>query len=275
MCAVYHLLSAEQLNQWEQYEYEYYADELTFQGVTKRRRKILTEAGLLFDSEKEKARLEVERRQREEEEARERERRQKELQGNPLFKSTLSVCQEEREQLRKDLEELTGKIRGVIKDFPAVAYRLGFLQNFTDSRGKYGDTPAPVEEERVAVDDHGAVEVAAVVVDGREREGEREEGEEEEEGEQREWSRGGFLDHNEVDEAQLDNILKEINEEVEERDALELRRELSELPPPKKNKPRKQDTEGERGEERGREIETDEQLLELVEQLQLAQQQPA
>ena len=31
MCAVYHLLSAEQLNQWEQYEYEYYADELTFQ----------------------------------------------------------------------------------------------------------------------------------------------------------------------------------------------------------------------------------------------------
>ena len=65
-----------------------------FQGLTKRRRKILTEAGLLFDSEKEKARLEVERRQREEEEARERERRQKELQGNPLFKSTLSVCQE-------------------------------------------------------------------------------------------------------------------------------------------------------------------------------------
>ena len=117
---------------------------------------------------------------------------------------------QEREQLRKDLEELTGKIRGVIKDFPAVAYRLGFLQNFTDSRGKYGDTPAPVEEERVAVDDHGAVEVAAVVVDGREREGEREEGEEEEEGEQREWSRGGFLDHNEVDEAQLDNILKEV-----------------------------------------------------------------
>ena len=31
MCAVYHMLSAEQLNQWEQYEYEYYADELTFQ----------------------------------------------------------------------------------------------------------------------------------------------------------------------------------------------------------------------------------------------------
>ena len=69
-----------------------------FQGLTKRRRKILTEAGLLFDSEKEKARLEVERRQREEEEARERERRQKELQGNPLFKSTLSVCQEVSEE---------------------------------------------------------------------------------------------------------------------------------------------------------------------------------
>ena len=69
--------------------------------------------------------------------------------------------------------------------------------------------------------------------------------------------------------------ISQINEEVEERDVLELRRELSELQPPKKNKPRKQDTEGERGEERGREIETDEQLLELVEQLQLAQQQPA
>ena len=65
-----------------------------FQGLTKRRRKILTEAGLLFDSEKEKARLEVERRQREEEEARERERRQ----GNPLFKSPLSVCEEVSEE---------------------------------------------------------------------------------------------------------------------------------------------------------------------------------
>ena len=123
---------------------------------------------------------------------------------------------QERDQLRKDLDELTRKIRGVIKDFPALAYRLGFLQNFTDSRGKYGDTPAPVEEERVAVDDNGAVgvveEVAAVVVDGGEKEAERE-GEkngEREEGEQREWSRGGFLDHNEVDEAQLDNILQEV-----------------------------------------------------------------
>lgn len=61
------------------------------QGLTKRRRKILTEAGLLFDHEKEKARLEEEKRQREEEE---RERREKELADNPLFKSPLTTCEQ-------------------------------------------------------------------------------------------------------------------------------------------------------------------------------------
>ena len=48
---------------------------------------------------------------------------------------------------------------------------------------------------------------------------------------------------------------------------LELKLELSELQPPRKNKPgNQQDTEGERAEERGREIDTDEQLLEQLKQ---------
>ena len=64
------------------------------QGLTKRRRKILTEAGLLFDHKKEKARLEEEKRQREEEAERERERREKELADNPLFKSPLTACEQ-------------------------------------------------------------------------------------------------------------------------------------------------------------------------------------
>ena len=104
-----------------------------------------------------------------------------------------------------------------------MAYRLGFLQNSTSSQKKEDrETPVPLENEReeiVAVDDDlvGVEEVAAVMVDGGEREGERErerEREGEREGEkfeeQNEWSRGGFLDHNEVDENQLDNILEEV-----------------------------------------------------------------
>ena len=245
----------------------------------------------------------------------------------------MALSFQERDQLRKDLDELMGKIRGVIKDFPSVAYRLGFIQNFTASQRQNGEPQAPVkeEEEQVAVDDNGGVGdegVAAVIVDGgkkredgeRRENGERREGERGEEGdreevEQKEWSRGGFMDHDEVDEGQLDNILKEvcfqravllghfftlllitssftlctntcsmrcclcvsqINEEVEERDMMELKQELSELQQPgqggdsKLGNQQNGEQQTEDGEEGGRKIDTDEQLLELVEQLKQA-----
>ena len=196
-----------------------------------------------------------------------------------------------------------------------MAYRLGFLQNSTSSQKKEDAVPLEKEgEEIVAVDDDqvGVEEVAAVMVDGGEKEGERErEREREREGEkfeeQNEWSRGGFLDHNEVDENQLDNILEEvilypiliniynlygynyaiihfyvvcvvpqINEEVEERDRMELKLELSELQKPDGGPPGNQQAAGERGEEERKEIDSDEQLVELIEQLKHAQrQQPA
>ena len=124
--------------------------------------------------------------------------------------------------MKKELEELTGKIRAVVKDYPAVAYRLGFLQNFTLSRNKDRSTAAPLkkekeEEEGAVAIDNGREEMAAVVLDGGVREGgEREEGRGvaggEREGE-REWSRGGYMDHNEADgvgDDELDFILKEV-----------------------------------------------------------------
>ena len=55
---------------------------------------MLTEAGLLFDHEKERVRLAEEKRQREEEEKRQREQREKETAANPLFRTQLTLCEE-------------------------------------------------------------------------------------------------------------------------------------------------------------------------------------
>lgn len=67
---------------------------MPLQGLTKRRQKILTQAGLLFDHEKEKVRLAEEKRKREEEERRALKEKEKDLLTNPLFKSPLAICEQ-------------------------------------------------------------------------------------------------------------------------------------------------------------------------------------
>ena len=90
------------------------------------------------------------------------------------------------------MEELTAKIRSVIRDYPAVAYRLGFLQNTTthkkldtEQESETGAHLGRVEDER-----HGVVaveEVLTVMDDGGPLGND-----------EREWSRGGFLDHDQA-----------------------------------------------------------------------------
>ena len=93
------------------------------------------------------------------------------------------------------MDDLTEKVRGIVKEFPAVAYKLGFIQNLTLAQ-KLPDTvttSAPViseetNEKEKKVDEEGEVGVAAADrgVEGgagltHEREEERERGGEEEE----------------------------------------------------------------------------------------------
>lgn len=64
------------------------------QGLTKRRRKILIQAGLIFDTEKEKKRLEEEKRKKEREE-REKQREVQEqatVMADSRFQSPLASC---------------------------------------------------------------------------------------------------------------------------------------------------------------------------------------
>ena len=68
-------------------------------------------------------------------------------------------------------------------------------------------------------------------------------------------------------------VVSQINEEVEERDRMELKWELSELQKPDGGPPENQQAVGERGEEERKEIDSDEQLVELIEQLKHAQKQ--
>ena len=162
--------------------------------------------------------------------------------GNVL----MLLCEfQERDQLRRELDELTAKIRAVVKDYPAVAYRLGFLQNSTHTKFKPDGTDAPStdtpqekkegeEGEVVVVDSHpaGVEELAAAAVDGGEWDsdpaaavdgGEREredsdpaaavDGGEREREDEKEWSRGGFIDHDQsehMQEGQPENILNEV-----------------------------------------------------------------
>ncbi len=54
-CIVYHILSPDQLNRWDQLEQEYYGGEITRQGLEKKRKQLFIEAGLLRDPKEMKA----------------------------------------------------------------------------------------------------------------------------------------------------------------------------------------------------------------------------
>ena len=109
---------------------------------------------------------------------------------------------QEKDQLRKQLDELTGKIRGIVKDFPAVAYRLGFLQNFTHAQPPTVDIsdhePAKTQDSE---DLQGREEDAVVDQDaGDVLDHERAEGRERGEGNREEY----------IEEDQPEDILKEV-----------------------------------------------------------------
>ena len=110
---------------------------------------------------------------------------------------------QEKDQLRKQLDELTGKIRGIVKDFPAVAYRLGFLQNFTHTQPPTVDISEPAktqDSEELRGGGEDAVVDQDVRLVGGVLDHERAEGRERGEGNGEEY----------IEEDQLEDILTEV-----------------------------------------------------------------
>lgn len=111
--------------------------------------------------------------------------------------------------MKKVMKDLMTKIRRVIKEYPAVAFKLGFLQNDTHQ------SPPPPTVEIVREEKKMKDQLEEKVVEEGEKKKEEEEEmrgrEREEEEVGKEWSRGGFLDHNEVEDGgDEDNLLKEV-----------------------------------------------------------------
>ena len=116
--------------------------------------------------------------------------------------------------MRKELDDLTVKIRGIVKDFPAVAYRLGFLQNFTQTEkpsltsDSVANEDLKKEEDDVDNEERKHQEVA---VGDESRPADPVAGlghEEEEGGKKKDFE--GFEEPEDVEEDQLDAILKEV-----------------------------------------------------------------
>lgn len=177
--------------------------------------------------------MEEEEKRKKEKEEKEKQRERQEqgvVMANTPFKTSLTTCVEvsnslppgweeiirlflppqERDQLRKELDELTVKIRGIVKDFPAVAYRLGFLQNFTHTQ------KPPLTGDSVVKED-SKIETVEVVDEKRKHEGTEVNGERadrprpgEEEDAEKKKSLGGLEEPEDAQEDQLDFILKEV-----------------------------------------------------------------
>lgn len=106
------------------------------------------------------------------------------------------------------------KIQGVVKDFPVVAYRLGFLQNFTHTEQPSLTSDPVVKEdmkkEEVDVDD-GKREHQEAAANGDHRPAEPTAGlSHEEEGGEKKKDFEGFEEPEDEEEDQLDAILKEV-----------------------------------------------------------------
>ena len=199
----------------------------------------------MFDFERERLLLAEEERKKKEAEEQERKKREEQLNSvvNPFFKSPLTTCEEvgvatnyrllccyhtiitsfqERDKLRAELNELKEKVHEVVREFPAVAFKLGFIQNdshaepaahvamgHTETVGEEGGVVA-VDMGRVIAEEHGdGVEERGLpgFVDGGERAGEGKEGRRRDEEEEREREEGDM---------EIDELLKEVNDEVDE-----------------------------------------------------------
>ncbi|XP_064402305.1 N-acetylglucosamine-1-phosphotransferase subunit gamma-like [Halichondria panicea] len=110
---VYHFLTDDQLKAWNTFDDEYIREEITFQGLTKQRKKILMEAGLLRPHTKpseEKATTNDNALQ-------------------PKAVSSDASCDKEKEKLQIELNMIQSKVNLLVKGYPAIATILGFVSS--------------------------------------------------------------------------------------------------------------------------------------------------